>query len=55
MLIFAANEGFLDVVEFLLSIGADPNECSNVIYLMNNLQIFRMESLPCIEHASLID
>jgi len=30
MLIFASNEGFTDIVEFLLSVGADPNECSNV-------------------------
>jgi ankyrin repeat protein len=29
LLIKAASEGFLDIVEFLLSIGADPNECSN--------------------------
>lgn len=30
MLIFAASEGFHDIVDFLLSQGADPNEASNV-------------------------
>jgi hypothetical protein len=34
LLIFAASEGFVDVVEFLLSVGADPNEYSNVNYSM---------------------
>jgi ankyrin repeat protein len=34
LLIFAANQGFIDIVEFLLSIGADPNECSNVKFLI---------------------
>ena len=37
MLIYAASEGFLDIVEFLLSIGADPNEHSNVSNMMSNI------------------
>ena len=53
LLIFAASEGFTDIVEFLLSIGADPNEYSNVIDCMNKLD--RMENRPCIEHATLTD
>ena len=39
MLIFASSEGHHDIVEFLLSVGADPNEFSNVRDKFNKMPL----------------
>ena len=55
LLIYAASEGFIDIVEYLLSIKANPNEFSNVIFYLNQtFRTYRMASHHCIVPATLI-